>query len=81
MADSIAALGKTPLYVQMRAGDPAGAALQTAFVIDTYMIPLQPIDICRTEIKAWLVLALFGAFLSIHYAEMAFFIYFETVKE
>jgi hypothetical protein len=65
----------------MRAGDPAGAALQTAFVIDTYVIPLQPVDIRRTEIEAGLVRALFGTFFSIDYAKMAFLSYFETVKK
>jgi hypothetical protein len=65
----------------MRAGDPAGAALQTAFVVDTYVVPFQPVDICRAEIEAGLVLALFATFLSIDYAKMAFLSYFETVKK
>jgi hypothetical protein len=65
----------------MRAGDPAGATFQTAFVINTYVIPFQPVDICRTEIKTGLIQALFSTFLSIDYAEMAFFIHLKTIKE
>jgi hypothetical protein len=81
VTDSVATLGKTPLDIQMRAGDPAGAAFQTAFVINTYVIPFQSVDICRAEIKAGLILALFGTFLSVDYAEMAFFIHLKTIKE
>jgi hypothetical protein len=77
----MATFGETPLYVQMRAGDPAGAAFQTTFVVDTYVISLQTVDIGRAKIKAWLVFAFFGTFFSIYYVEMAFLSYFETVKK
>ena len=54
VANSIASQGKTPLDVQMRAGNPAGATFQASFVIYAYAVLLQSVNICRAEIKAGL---------------------------
>jgi hypothetical protein len=80
VANAIAASGKTPLDVQIGAGNPAGATFQTPFVIDADALSLlKPIDIGRTEIKTGLFLALFHALLTVDYPEMAFLIYPKAV--
>ena len=79
VADSVAAFGKTPLDVQMRTGDAAGATFETPLVIYTYAVFLQSINICWTEVEARLFLALFHTFLSIDYPKMTFFLYLKSV--
>jgi hypothetical protein len=63
----------------MRAGNPAGTTFQTPLVIDTYVVCLQAINICRTEIKTGLFLTLIHAFLPVNYPKVTFFIYLKTV--
>ena len=81
MADSVAAFGKPPLDIQMGTGNPARTAFQTSLVIDTDTVAIKSIYICRAEIKAGLLTAIFNTFLAINYPEMAFFVYLKTIKE
>jgi hypothetical protein len=79
MADSVTAPGKTPLNIEIRAGDAAGATFQTPLVVYTDAVLLQSVNISWAEIKAGLLLAISQALLAVNNAKMAFFIYLKTV--
>jgi hypothetical protein len=79
VADAVATLGEAPLYVQMGAGDTAGATFQASLVIDADVVLLQPIYICRTQIKAGLLQALLHTFPAVYYFKVAFLVHLETV--
>jgi hypothetical protein len=81
MTDAIAASGEAPLNIEMGAGNAAGAAFQTTFVIDADAVLLQTINIGRTEVKTGLLLTIPYTLLAINYPKMAFFIYLKTVQE
>ena len=79
MANAVATLGKTPFNIQFSAADAAGAAFQTALIIDRDIILLYSIDISRTQIETCLVAAFFYTFLVVYDAQMAYLIHLKTV--
>ena len=79
VTDSIATTGETPLDVQIRAGNTAGAAFQASFVIYADVVVLKPIYVRRAKEKAGLLRTIFQAFFTIDYSQVALFIYFESV--
>jgi hypothetical protein len=81
MPDAETSGGKTPVDIQMRASDAAGAAFETSFVVNTDPITFELINIGRTDIQAGLLPAVFHTDLSVDNLKMRRFIYVESIQK
>jgi hypothetical protein len=81
MADTVSALGESPIDIQVRAAYAAGTALQAAFMIDRNTVFCQAVNIGRAEIQAGLFPAFIPANCIIFYLEMALLINLESIQK
>ncbi len=81
MPDAEAAGGKSPVNVEMRTSDPAGTALQAAFIVDGNPVVFQPVNIGRTDVKAGLLPAVIDTNRPVDDFQMGGFMHVKTVQK
>jgi hypothetical protein len=81
VGNTIAPLGKFPLYIEERTTYPARATFQASFVRNSDPVAFCPVDHRWAKVQTGLILALFFAGFVIQYLEMTFFVHLEPVQE